>query len=405
MNVLVVTSGYPPEHSGSGRRLHETYLRLNTKRPELCWTVLTRRRECGCASPNGPSRIYIVPASKRSGPLSLLGGCLREWGAVRRLLSCQLFDRVDLVHCAGFTFLSWFIIRAARARGIPIIRELTSFGDCGQGEGFGGRLFAALIRKLNASADLLIAISPRLGQSVCSGTTPVPMWVRPNPVDLSRFRLPHANERRIARSYLSELLPNLTDTDPVIFQLGRIWPLKNQLLTVQALHYLPSEFRLVLAGPCLPGDIDYLERIRREGSEVDLAGRVVILSDYLPDPEYLYRGADILAFPSTHEGLGNVMLEALCCGLPVVASRIDGVTDWIVQDGVNGHLCERTAISLARALNQGRLLLPQREAIASAAAERFGASILDERFWELMKNLLRNERLSGVPLGFPKEQL
>mgnify|MGYP000980906455 CR=1 FL=1 len=396
MRALLVTSGYPPEHSGSGRRLHETYMRLRAVHPELSWRVLTRRR--GDAAVEGPESVTAVPAPASSGVLAQPGLWLREAAAARRLLAGGLLAGIDLVHCAGFTWLTPLVARAARERGVPVVRELTSQGDGGVGRSLGGRLFAVPVRGLNRLASLLVAISPALGRDARAAGAAAPLWVRPNPTDLARFRLPAPDERRVAREFLATLLPGLEDRHPVVFQLGRIRPLKNQLLTAQAMRLLPPEFRLVLAGPVFPEDGGYLARIREAAAGPDLAGRVAVLADYLPDPERIFRGADILAFPSTHEGLGNVMLEALCSGLPVAAAHIPGVTDWIVRPGENGALCERTAADLARCLAEAGRLLPRREALAAAAAGRFGAEFLDGRLWDLMAALAHGE---GLPADIP----
>jgi len=60
--------------------------------------------------------------------------------------------------------------------------------------------------------------------------------------------------------------------------------------------------------------------------------------------------ADVLVLPSYREGLSRILLEAACCRRPIVCTNVPGCRD-IVQDGVNGYLCEPgDAMSLHRAL-------------------------------------------------------
>jgi len=67
----------------------------------------------------------------------------------------------------------------------------------------------------------------------------------------------------------------------------------------------------------------------------------------------LLRAADIFVFPTRREGFGAVLLEAVMCGLPVVASYLPGITDMMVRDGGNGFLCEPgDADSLMRSLQR-----------------------------------------------------
>jgi glycosyltransferase involved in cell wall biosynthesis len=58
---------------------------------------------------------------------------------------------------------------------------------------------------------------------------------------------------------------------------------------------------------------------------------------YTNQPEYFMEAADVFCLPSYREGFGSSVIEAAACGLPVVASRIYGLTD-AVQEGVTGLL-------------------------------------------------------------------
>jgi glycosyltransferase involved in cell wall biosynthesis len=72
------------------------------------------------------------------------------------------------------------------------------------------------------------------------------------------------------------------------------------------------------------------------GTERTGAGRRVGARPHREIPLWM-NASDVLCLPSLHEGLPNVVLEALACGIPVVASRVGGVPE-IVRDGINGLL-------------------------------------------------------------------
>jgi glycosyltransferase involved in cell wall biosynthesis len=95
------------------------------------------------------------------------------------------------------------------------------------------------------------------------------------------------------------------------------------------------------------------------------------------------RAADVFVLPSKREGLPVALLEAMSCGLACIASRLPGSTDAIIDDGVNGVLCEPGNVKeLAGAL---AALLPDRErrarlgdaARATIAAKYSSATVAD----------------------------
>lgn len=80
-------------------------------------------------------------------------------------------------------------------------------------------------------------------------------------------------------------------------------------------------------------------------ANIEFSGQVSNVDDYLE----LF---DIFVFPSLMEGLGSILLDAMCFGLPIVASKVDGIPD-IIEDGVNGLLvAPNDPDQLASALEQ-----------------------------------------------------
>lgn len=74
--------------------------------------------------------------------------------------------------------------------------------------------------------------------------------------------------------------------------------------------------------------------LREEAQGLDnlqFAGQVDNVGDYLA-------AMDVFFYPSRHEGLGSVLLDAMAFGLPIVATEVGGIPE-IVEDGANGRLC------------------------------------------------------------------
>ncbi|MCK4412582.1 MAG: glycosyltransferase family 4 protein [Candidatus Eisenbacteria sp.] len=130
---------------------------------------------------------------------------------------------------------------------------------------------------------------------------------------------------------------------------------------------------------------------RARAARLGIAGRVHFLGRQSEIERY-YQAADLLVLLSEYEALGLVGLEALSCGVPVMATRTGGITEYL-QDGVNGVFVERSAAAVGERL--GRLLANEEERRRLAEAARpstrpFAWSVIADEYLRL------GERIAGA---------
>jgi glycosyltransferase involved in cell wall biosynthesis len=122
--------------------------------------------------------------------------------------------------------------------------------------------------------------------------------------------------------------------DMVLISIGRLIKRKaldDLLLAVSKLG--DQKFRLLIIGE---GPEE--RRLRGLAERLGLASRVDFLGAIWGEAKFQYLGAsDMFVLPSAHEGFGLVFLEAMYCGLPVIASSSGGQTDFL-RDGATGFL-------------------------------------------------------------------
>jgi glycosyltransferase involved in cell wall biosynthesis len=145
-----------------------------------------------------------------------------------------------------------------------------------------------------------------------------------------------------------------SETTTVLFS-GRLEPRKGVLQLVRAFALASRDnprLRLLLVGSDTrlgPGQTSYAEHLRTEAAALGVADHLEWLGpqpyDRLPD---LYRSADLLVAPSRYEAFGMVVIEAMACGTPVIASPHGGPSE-IVADGSTGFLVEPSQTSLLAA--------------------------------------------------------
>ena len=178
----------------------------------------------------------------------------------------------------------------------------------------------------------------------------LPMACIPNGIDAGPP--PHRPDRA----------PDSPDKPPTILCVARFTPQKNHRTLIAAMARLAGTHphaRLRLAGGG-PGQDRIRARAARHGLAVDFLGP-------RDDVPALMADADLLVLPSTFEGLPLVVLEAMAHGLPVVATRIGGVTEalgpdhpWLVPPADPRALAQTLASAIDDAAARAATALSQR---------------------------------------------
>jgi len=119
---------------------------------------------------------------------------------------------------------------------------------------------------------------------------------------------------------------------PVVMSMGRFVPRKEFALLTAAIAKLPRVYLW------LAGEGEEIENVKKVAADLGVTDRVRFLG-WQKDTRPFVAAADIFVMPSSHEPLGNVILEAWAQGKPVVSSRSEGPS-WFMRDGDNGLLVE-----------------------------------------------------------------
>ncbi|ROR66402.1 glycosyltransferase [Agrococcus jenensis] len=191
-------------------------------------------------------------------------------------------------------------------------------------------------RYLAGEVDAIAAVSRAEVDVLCDGigASAERVWLVPPAVDALLFQPRPVASRAEVRARLG-----VRPADGLVVCVGRVQPLKGQDLAVRMLEHLPDAV-LVVAGDATPGDERYLESLHDIAREIGVEGRVRHIGSLeRPALARLLDAADVVVVPSRTESFGLVPLEAAASGTPVVASRVGGLVESVV-DGETGVLVD-----------------------------------------------------------------
>jgi glycosyltransferase involved in cell wall biosynthesis len=371
MKVLLLTNEYPPEKT-AGTAMATSFLaeELASRGVRVTVVVNTRTsapvRESSCGVEVVRLRPLPVPATRmaqRAAMLLRIAQALRPDVVQGQSLSCGA--------------LAAFV---GRVLGIPSVTYVQGL-DLYESSPWARRTY---IRWALRYSGAVAAVTEDLAARARS-LVPRPVSVIPHGL---RLRPTHGLSQEAARRSL-DLLPD----EPVVLYVGR-------LLRIKGVHHLLGAFPRVLARfplvrLLIVGDGEEGQDLQTSARRLGLGPRVAFLGS-LPHEDVIrcMRAADVFVLPSLVESFGIVLLEAMGCGLPVVASRVMGIP-YLVEDGLNGFLVpptdeEALADRITALLSDPDLRARMREQNRSKAAAYLMPRIAD-RFLDLWQTLLRSK--------------
>lgn len=205
------------------------------------------------------------------------------------------------------------------------------------------RIFLEIERFLARKSTKIVAISNIQKQELCEKFKVAPcekFEVVPLGFDLERFQINHP-ERRIA----FRAKYGINQEDVVIGIIGRLVPIKNHYLLIQAFAEVKAKTQKTLK-LIIIGDGEIRDELQRFSSSQNLnisnstaVKSDVVFTSWITDIESALPGLDIVALSSFNEGTPVSLIEAQAANVPVISTRVGGIED-IVLEGETAVLSE-----------------------------------------------------------------
>ena len=339
MNILMVTNAFPPESMG-GVDTHIFELSRALIKAGHTVRIVARTRQN-----SAPDNFHGIPVDQVRDPGSHLLFDLKLASALRRLISKH---DIDIVHVHMGRRLN-----ACKKLPAPVIftNHVSSFVRRAS-KGYWNKL---KLRHQLRPAEAILTASEILADKTRHVGYKGPITYIANGVDTDTF-CPGESKLR------NQL--GIPDDAFVLAVACRLHPVKGVVHLAKAVAELNHPNLHVIVA----GDGSERQKIESILEEQITAGRVHMLGavDYAEMPD-IYRAANASALPSLMEATSIAGLEAMACGLPIIASRVGGLP-FIIDDGRTGLLTQPESPQELRQALEKLLKNPALSAKMGAAA-------------------------------------
>lgn len=357
LRLAVVTETWPPEVNGVALTLARLVQGLCERNHQV---QLVRPRQA--LHDRGSSESGFEEVLMRGMPIPRYPQLKLGLPARKALLSAWAVHRPDLVHIATEGPLGWSALQAARQLKLPVTSDFrTNFHSYSQHYGLGWlrKPIVAYMRKFhNLTQCTMVPTRALCAELISNGFENIQVVARG--VDTQLFQ-PGRRSAELRVHWGAD------EASLVLLVVGRLAAEKNLEIAIRAydaMRLVHPDVRLVFVG-----DGPQRDALRQRCPDAVFAGQRA-----QQELAVFYASADLCLFPSLTETFGNVTLEALSSGRPVLAFDTAAAGEWVVH-GVNGWLVPPGDAEAFVACARGLALQPEQVEAASTRAREHVARL------------------------------
>ena len=328
MNILIFSTNYFPHVGGAEMAIREICKRL----PENEYYLITTKFEKNIASYEKIENIHVYRVGFGCKIDKYLFFVLAQFKAIS-LNKKYKFD-IAWGMMASYAGLAAWIFKKFHKK-VKYLLTLQS-GDSDEFITQRTWWWNFIYQKIYQDADYIQAISNFLIQRAKRyGFKGENIELVPNGVDIQSFDKKLSKEEKDSIKNRLEIVQTQGIASVRIISISRLAEKNGLKDLIDSLKYLPENYKLIICGV---GSLENSLKLRVETQE--LASRVIFTGfvDYQDLYKYL-NISDVFCRPSLSEGLGNVFLEAMASKVPVIATAVGGILDFL-KDKETGLFCK-----------------------------------------------------------------
>jgi len=311
---------------------------------------------------------------------------IKAYTALKTIINTGNFD---LIHChtPTISMMTRLAAKKSRKRGSVVMYTCHGFHFHNTSSKKNWIIYYPVEKYLSSYCDYLVTINKEDYERAKGFYTKNVRYIPSVGVDINYIR--NLKVDRVAKKKEIGVPPEKI----LMISAGELIERKNHEVIIRALAELDnSEVYYAIAGK---GPLqDYLQDL---ANSLGILDRVIFLG-FRTDIFELYHAADISAFPSKIEGLGLAGIEAMAAGVPLVASNIHGILDYVV-DGKTGFAIEPNDVNgFAKAIDELTKNPVLRERMSSEclkAVEQFEISNALKVMWNIYNEILTENNSDG----------